>query len=531
MSPKQRAIAVPDRIAAVDLGSNSFHLVIARVVDGQPEVVDRRREMVQLALGLDEDGGLSRGARDRALACLQRFAQRLRGMPPAAVRAVGTNTLRAARRARDFRREAEEALGHRIEVVSGREEARLIYLGVAHTLADDEGQRLVIDIGGGSTELILGERFEAREVESLYMGCVSFSLRFFPEGRISPAGWDRCVLAAQQELQTIAKAFHARRWSSAVGASGTIRTTEAVLSGLDLGKDTITRKALETLVAEVLRHKHTRKLAYAGLKPERRAVFPGGLAILLALFDALGLDKLDTSTGALREGLLFDLLGRASHEDVRERTIEAFLARFRADEAQARRVEQTALELYDASDTEAVVNQADARDYLSWAARLHEVGHAISFRHYHKHGAYLVDNSDLPGFSRDEQALLAFLVHAQRRRFPDELLEPLRPKVAEDAVRLAILLRLAVLLNRSHDPIALPGLRAVWKGRRLQLAIPRQWWEAHRLADADLEEEARLIDRAGPAFALELVRSRDREDAPGDETVARRGLANRAKRS
>ena len=495
-------VSIPERIAAIDLGSNSFHMVIARLVDGNPVIIDKHREMVRLAEGLDEQGNLSLESRDRALLCLERFGQGLRDLPSGAVHIVGTNTLRVAENAMEFRVAAEKALGHSIHVVSGKEEGRLIYLGVAHSLADDSQRRLVIDIGGGSTELILGKQFETQKVASLLMGCVSFSQRYFPKGAITQSRFRKAVLAAQRVLEPFAKGFRQEDWEEVVGASGTMRAAESTIQGL--GKTQVTRKSLGLLMDAMVESGHCDELDLAGLRAERRPSFPGGIAIVKALFDTLEIKKLAISTGALREGLLYDLLGRVGHEDVRERSIALFQKRFSVDLEQATRVENLALDLFDGANTKKVTQHREARLFLAWAARLHEIGLAVNVRLFHRHGAYLVKNSDLPGFSQDEQNLLAFLLLSQRRRFPDEALEGLATKQQPTAICLAMLLRLALLFLRNRSTQATPPLPIRWKEDCLCLTVPGDWLAEHPLTELDLQEECSLLEKSQHALALEI---------------------------
>lgn len=495
---------LPARIAAVDLGSNSFHMVIARIVDGEPVIVDRLREQVQLADGLGEKSMIAPKAAARALDCLSRFGQRLAEMAPETVRAVGTNTLRAARNAEEFVDEAEARLGHRIEVVPGAEEARLIYLGVAHTLADDEdGRRLVLDIGGGSTECILGRRFEAQQVESMFMGCVGWSQRFFKDGRITRGAMKKAILAAEVELQPVRRQFREIGWHSAVGASGTIRAASSVILANEWG-DAIDPASLDRLRAELIERGHVDELDLAGLKAERKPVFPGGIAILSALVERLRIQRLQTCGGALREGVVYDLLGRVRHEDVRERTIGIFQSRYDIDVAHAERVEKTALMLYERSSSKKLVAIAGARSFLSWAARLHEIGVAVSHRHHHRHGAYLLENADMPGFSQNDQQLLAFLVNAHRRKFPHGAIEELPADVKDDAARLALLLRLAVVLCRGRSPKPRPEIGVSWHKSRLKVSFPDGWLDDHDLTQTDLQTEQELLASSSMPWELEL---------------------------
>jgi len=494
VSRKSVPAKLPDVLAAVDLGSNSFHMIIARVVNGQLHTLDRLREMVQLGAGLNKKNYLSEVAQQRAIACLQRFGQRLSSMPKGSVRAVGTNTLRQAQNAKQFLSAAQQALGHSIEVIGGGEEARLIYLGVAHSLADDAGRRLVIDIGGGSTEFIIGERFEPLHMNSLEVGCVSSSLRHFPNGIISRANMQRAEIAAQQELQSIAAHYRAIGWKTCIGASGTINAIRDVVRANNWSENLITLAGLRKLRKYMLAAGNVQTLNLPGLRSERAAVFPGGVAILLAAFESLGIEQMACSDGALREGLLYDLLGRIRHEDIREHTVAALSTRYHVDIGQARRVEQTAqLVLKPLIRIWGLKNHATL---LSWAARLHEIGLSVSHSQYHKHGAYLIANSDMPGFSREDQQLVAALILGQRSKFPLPVFQDFANGLCDTAQRLCIILRLAVLLNRSRSKQPLPKISFTEIAKTLHMKFPRGWLNEHPLTRADLAQEAKYLKPA-----------------------------------
>lgn len=480
-------------LAAIDLGSNSFHMVVARANDGQLAVLDRIKEMVQLGAGLDERRNLSAEAQARALATLDRFGQRLRGFPSENVKAVGTNTLRMARNAEGFLEKAEEALGHPIEIVSGIEEARLIYSGVTRSLPPGDSRRLVVDIGGGSTELVVGQKTKPLDLESLYVGCVAMMRLHFPDGKISPKRFRRAEVAALQELERVQKRFRKIGWDVAIGASGTIRAVLSVAQGLERGKGTITRDSLKKLRAAVLSFDDIEHLGLEGLNRARANVFPGGLAILGAVFESLEIDEMRVSDSALREGLLHDLLGRFLHKDVRAATVEALMERYHVDRAQARLVEDTVLELLKQVSSAWTLPKRSV-ELCSWAARLHEIGLDIAHSHYHKHGAYVLENADMPGFTQQEQRLLAGLVRAHRRKFPGPLFRSL-PTKARLVEHLSVLLRLSVLLHRSRTPIDRVTVTA---GKRsLDVAFGEGFLEAHPLTQADLQEEADFLKEAG----------------------------------
>lgn len=488
-------------LAGIDLGSNSFHMVVARVIQGQVHVVDRLRDRVQLAAGLDARRELRPEAIERGIECLERFGQRIRDLPVTNVRAVGTNTLRQAKNGRAFIERAELALGHPVEVISGREEARLIYLGVAHDLSDSGGKRLVVDIGGGSTEVIIGERFEPLATDSLYMGCVNFSLRYFPQGKVRREEMRQAEIAARVELQPIERAYRTAGWDHAIGASGTIVAIEQIMRANDWG-DSITHRGLKRLKKAMFAAEDMGHFALAGLPPDRASVLPGGVAILSAVFDAFGIESMTAATGALREGLLYDLLGRFRHEDVRDQTIRRFEQDYHLDTSQAARVERTALGLLEQVALSWELDVAMARQMLSWAARLHEVGLSIAHSGYHKHGAYIIEHADMPGFSREDQLTLALLVRSHRRKFSREELRRLPGSRTKLALRLAALLRLAVTLHRDRGGTPTPSLVLRARGSNLDLELPPRTLEESPLTRADLEEEVARFDQAGLTLRL-----------------------------
>ena len=496
-APEHDVPSVAEPLAAIDLGSNSFHLVLGRVVGGHLDVLDRLREPVRLAAGLDDHKRLHRDAIERALACLRRFAQRLRGMPEHAVRAVGTNTLRSARNGEAFRREAQRVLGHPIEVIAGREEARLIYLGVAHAHADNGERRLVIDIGGGSTECIIGKGFTPLYRESLYMGCVSISRRFFPEGRIDKHSMKRAVLAARIEFEPIERQYRDADWRSAVGSSGTIKAIATIARAAGWCEHGVDRDALRRLRRALVRARHVDAVKLRELRDDRRPVLAGGVAVLSAALDALDIEHLDVSDMALREGLLFDLIGRMRHEDVRDATVERRIERYRIDAAQGDRVAATALALHGQVGAAWDLDDENAEQLLGWAARLHEAGLFVSHNQYHKHGAYLLANGDMSGFSRQAQSMLASLVRGHRRKFPASVFNQLTSGEARRARRLCVLLRLAVVLNRSRADDLLPGVAALARGEDVSVAFPPGWLDEHPLTRADLEQEQAYLADVG----------------------------------
>ena len=483
----------PQYLAAIDLGSNSFHLVVARIEDGHVHILDRIKEMVRLGGGLDKNGRLSEEARIRALSCLDRFAERVQKLPQGSVAAVGTNTLRQAKNSRQFLESASEVLGHPISIIGGKEEARLIYLGVCHSLVAEDGKRLVMDIGGGSTELIIGEGFEPHHLSSLEMGCVSMSRAFFRKGRLSKKNWEKAGIAAHLELRPIRRHFRKVGWTSATGASGTIRAVGSVLKALGLETYNITRDGLYEIRSKMIAAGHIKNLDLPGLDSDRQPVFAGGLVILIATFEALKIKTMQVSDGALREGLLYERLGRIQSEDTRLKTISSVQQRFQISQKHARRVSLTSQRLLNACEKDWKLRLEDA-EILHWASSLHEIGLAVSLSAYQKHGAYLLEQADLPGFSLEEQHRMSVLVRCHRKKISKKFFKGLPEKDQKTALRLTILLRLATLLHRSRkDETAV--IEEVEAGENsLTLKFAQYELINHPLQRASLEKEANYLE-------------------------------------
>src|SRR6202789_4681494 len=418
---------VPHVLAAVDLGSNSFHMVVARYSHGQLVILDRLREMVRLAAGMGDSGRLDDTATDRALRCLERFGQRLRAMRADSVRVVGTNALRRAKRKRWFLERARAAQGHPIEIISGREGARLIYSGVAHTSPMSPDKRLVIDIGGGSTEVVIGQGFDPFLLESLSVGCVGLSASFFDDGRISAKRLERARTAVRLELEPVQEAYRKMGWLQVFGSSGTVRVISDVLHRLNPDSPHITLDNLNALAERVVAAGHVDELDLPDVDAERAPVFPAGLAILLEVVENFGIDRVRVAEGAMREGLLYDLMGRFTNEDARVRSVRAMEKRYHIDELQADRVEATAVGLLEQVENDWGLEDPLAESVLRWAARLHETGLDIAHSKYHRHSAYLLEHADMPGFPREEQLLLSALVGCHRRQLSVASLEDLLP--------------------------------------------------------------------------------------------------------
>lgn len=491
-------------LAAVDLGSNSFHLQISRVVNSQLYPLDALKETVRLGAGITAEKSIDSVAAERAFAALRLFAERLRGLPKDAVRVVGTNALRVAKNAGAFVKEAETILGYPIEIIAGREEARLIYIGVANSLPPSNHQRLVVDIGGGSTEFIIGHRLKPKAAESLYMGCVSYSERHFPGGAMDKRSFREAQLAARKEVEQIAARYHKEGWKEAYGSSGTAKALGIILNENGITTEGISLEGLEWLRDKALKAGGFKSLETAGLKGvkgDRVPVLPGGLAIMLTIFEELHLMRMSVADTALRDGVLHDLLGRTHHEDIRDATVEAMSKRYHVDQTQATRVKQLALEFFERIDESADTEIAfQRRQKLAWACRLHEIGIDIAQAGFHKHSAYVIANADMPGFSKREQAALATLALAQRGKLS---------KVAGDLPREAsfaatvLCLRLAVLLSRSRRNVDTKRFGLAKINSDFRLSADAAWLETNSLTDYELRQEA--DEWASVGMRLEIV--------------------------
>jgi exopolyphosphatase/guanosine-5'-triphosphate,3'-diphosphate pyrophosphatase len=488
--------------AAVDLGSNSFHLLVARREHGELRVIDRIKEMVRLGGGLDPEGRLDPAVQDRAFACLARFGQRLRGIPADNLRAVGTQTFRRMRNANAFLMIAETALGCSIDIIAGREEARLIYLGVSQGVSGHEQRRLVIDIGGGSTELVIGEGLHPLEMESLQYGCVSLTRQYFGEGKLSRKRWKKAVRSVKADLQELRLRYLDTGWETAIGSSGTIKAVEEICRRQGWVERGISADALFLLRDRLLAFKRIEKVSLPGLSERRHPVIAGGLAILQACFQVLEIDNLQVSPFALREGVLHDLLGRLEHRDPRDTTVEAFMARYSVDREQVERVQQVALTACD-KIADGMFLRPVHRQLLSWAADLHETGLCVSHSQYHHHSGYLVAHSDMPGFTRQEQGFLAALVRYHRRPVPASFADELPSRLHEPLRITLFCLRFACILCRSRDEQALPSFRLGGGDNMITAGFPKKWRQAHPLTMFDLQQETRDLRSIGLNFRVD----------------------------
>lgn len=482
------------KVAALDLGSNSFHLVVARIVAEDVQILHQLKLRVRLAEGLNEDGWLSDEAMERGLDHLRILAESLQDFKPDEVRIVATYTLRKARNAREFVKAAKQILPYPVEIVSGAEEARLIYMGIAHTLYH-EGSRLVIDIGGGSTETIVGQGFDPALRYSLSMGCVTYTKRFFKDGTITTKQMKRAIKAARQEIGMVSESLLSQGWDNCIGSSGTISAVVNSASEINgrVATDGITLADLDALMKVCVETGATEKLSFNGISDQRRNVFPAGLAILIGLFKTLKISSLAYSPAALREGVLYEMEDSLAHHDIRERTAQSLVTRYVVDTQQASRVEATAHHLFDQVGKAWDISKPELGNLLSWAALLHEVGLQINSRNSHKHAEYILRNIDMPGFNQEQQEVLATLVRFQRKKIRSETFEEFLFYAAPEICRLIVLLRLSVLLNFKRQDNLLPDIKTRAKDDTLTLQFPKGWLADHTVVDANLEQEQRYL--------------------------------------
>lgn len=476
--------------AAVDLGSNSFHMVICRVNQDTVETVDRVKEMVQIARGM-HSGTIAPDAQERALQCLKRFADRLRGIPAAQVRAVGTKSLRAAKNARGFLRDAEQALGHPIAIISGYEEARLVYKGLARCVANDDNRRLVIDIGGASTEFIIGRESEPELLDSLNFGCVVFAEKYDLKNQVSAKAMRSAYLAACNDLETIRHSYRKKGWDIVYGTSGTMRAIADLVTSSD-GGAIIRASSLKELSAAVINDSEE---TLSSMPKLRRDVLPAGIAVLRAIFDQLKIDKIHVGDASLKEGLIYDTIGRFNNVDARYAAVAKLQGQYNIDAAQAERVAQTAITFWRQIKTPEIPGVSRTK-ILTWAAQLHEVGLGISLSGHHNHGYYILRHSDLAGFGRYEQYILACLVRAHRKKINEDRFAGMEKKVRQALQPMLVCLRLAVILHRRREDITeLPVLK--YSGSTYSLIFAIGWLEENPLTATGLEKEAVYFRDAG----------------------------------
>ena len=482
--------------AAVDLGSNSFRLHVGHHDGESIRVVKSAREPIRLAAGLDSKGNLTDAAMQSAIDALKGFNTLLKAYELEAVRVVATNTLRIARNVATFLPAAEKAIGYPIEIISGEEEGRLIYMGVASNIALPTERRLVLDIGGGSTEIILGKGQEIERVESFSIGTVKQSLLFFPGGRIDAASFESAILSARSHFEDAAPPYHPQYWSNAYGSSGTIRAIADAIAKNGLGDGTLSLKSLTALKIRLIQFGHTSRIELIGMKPDRAAVIVGGLAILIALIQELGIKTLIPVEAGLRMGVLWDLQWRATKRDRREQSARSFAQRFHVDEGRADRVADVATSLY----AQLKPSSEALNRLLYWSGLLHEVGLTVSQSGYHKHGAYMVENADLPGFTTREQRIMSQLIVAQKgnlRKLGDALADP-------DVAKAALALRLSVMFMHSRIDVTIDQMRVRMKNR-IDLEVRRDWVSDHPTVAYWMEKEKESWSEVGVDFSIKII--------------------------
>lgn len=486
-------------IAAVDLGSNSFHLVVAREVDGNLQILHKEKQRVYLAEGLDDKNQLEQAAIERGLAVLKQFAVTLQDFPRCNVKVAATYTLRRAKNISTFLALANKIFPFHIEVIAGQEEARLIYQGVANNLHHD-GNRLVIDVGGGSTELIIGKHFEHHLLASRNMGCVSFTKQFFNGGTINSKRFLRAQTKAEQELEVIFASYISAGWQSVIGTSGTIKSILSMLQANDPEQQTITLPRLLELKVQFLAAKNISELIISGLTPERQASICGGLAILIAIFKLFSIDEMHYSDYSLREGLLYEMQQKLAHKDIRTNTIENLSERNAIDKEHANRVSQTAKWLFHEFKAPWQLNDSDSLSLLGWAAQLHEIGLTINSSSIHKHSAYIVANSQLPGFTQQQQVLLSCIIRFYRKKIRLDELPSLLTLTQQQVIHLIIILRLAVLLNQKRQIEKIVKFEASANINSIFLKFADKWLTEHTLFKADLQQEQSYLKKVGIAL-------------------------------
>ncbi len=486
------------KVAALDIGSNSFHLVVARIVAGSVQILHRVKQKVRLGDGLGSDNILSKEAMQRGLDTLEVIAESLQGFEPECVRVVATHTLRKASNAKEFLKAAKKVFPFPIEIISGAEEARLIYQGVAHT-NHQEGQRLVVDIGGGSTEFIIGEGFETKVLRSLQMGCVSYTNRFFKQGEIKVRSFNKAITSAQQELEMIDKNYKQIGWNTCIGTSGTIKIIIELAAQLDS-----TNRENHVCLTDLLTLKdlccaagNSKDLQIEGLSDDRRPVFVGGLAILIAVFKSLNIQEMEFSQDALREGVLYEMEDHLTHPDIRQRSAESLATRYDVDVEQAKRVLATTMELYKQCKKAWKIDNKELKNMLAWSALLHEVGLQINTRGIPRHSGYILQNIELPGFGQEQQNLLATLARFYRKKIKVAEIPEFTLLAQEQVYRLIALLRLGVLLNIKRQDDILPEMSLKADGDRLHIQFPDTWLEQKPVFSADIQRESDYIQELG----------------------------------
>lgn len=483
----------PDTLAAIDLGSNSFHLIVARLSNGTMQPLVQDKQIVRLADGLDENQELSEEAIERGLEVLRSFGETVKQLHPSNIRIVATYTLRRAKNRNQFVRAARKIFPLPVEIISGDEEARLIYQGIAHT-THAEGKRLIVDIGGGSTEFVIGEHFDVLQLSSQPMGCINYTRAFFADGTITEDRFNQAETQAQQRLEIIDRRFCNTGWDIALGTSGTAKAIAqyAESQGL-LEQGCFNLEALEKMKAQLVQAGHATEIE--GIDEPRKPVIAAGLSIMIAIFRQLGVEKMGIGDAALREGVLYDLTERMDHQDIRERTVNSLVVRYDIDQEQTRRVQQTADRLFRPCAHLFTEDQRDDLERtLGWAITLHEIGLHINRRGIQRHSKYIVENTEMPGFSDEEQKLLGLLVGSYRKRFQRKKFPDFSQYESDQIFILVMILRLSTLLNQRRLDDHIPDLAFGANNDAAQITFPINWLAERQLIKADLKSESEILE-------------------------------------
>ncbi|KGQ46068.1 exopolyphosphatase [Gallibacterium anatis] len=488
-------------IAVVDLGSNSFHMIVARIVNGSIQILSRLKQKVQLAEGLDQNQILSQQAMDRGIACLALFSERLQGFPAENVQVIGTYTLRRALNSDQFLQQAARVFPYKINIISGQQEAKLIYAGVSHT-QPEKGRKLVIDIGGGSTEMVIGDDFTPLIAESRHMGCVSFAKRFFKDGVISKQRFQQAKQCALEKIEDLAWEYRQLGWDSALGSSGTIKTVSEVLLALHFKDGLITLERLNDLIERTLKVTHFTQLHLPGLHHNRIDVFVPGLAILVALFETFQIKSMRYSDGAVREGVMYNFEDKFRVSNIRERTVNSLNQQFNLDRQQAQRVSKTAQMLAKQFKLWKEPQYSDEmQQILYYGALTHEVGIVINHRYVQKHSAYILQNTELPGFDNEQQRLLAILARFHTGTFRIADIPDCYRYNNDDVLALILLLRLAVIFNKARQATEPAEIGVQNKNaQQWQLTFPKHYLEHNPLLNSDLQQEQKFLAVLGIIF-------------------------------
>jgi exopolyphosphatase/guanosine-5'-triphosphate,3'-diphosphate pyrophosphatase len=498
----QQLIPQKNVYAVIDLGSNSFHMLIAKSMAGGIHTIGRVKRKVRLAAGLDSNNILSDEAMQRGWECLALFAERLQDIPKQNVTIVATATLRLAINAEVFKTQAEKILGHAINVISGELEARTIYKGVAHT-SSCTGNQLVIDIGGASTEVVIGKGFEALHYKSLNMGCVTFLERYFKDSQLNEANFDTAINAARIIIDDVAIEYKSAGWELASGASGTVQAIQEIMIAQGLS-DSLTLEKLNTIKQQSITYQTISDLALPGLSEDRRLVFVSGLAILIALFESLEINKMGLAGGALREGVLYSMVNEFNSNDICKRTVDGLMNRYHVDQNQANRVFFLAVQLAKSVENDWPIEKMNGLILLKAVSQLHELGLIIEYKQYHKHTAYILENTEMPGFSQSEHKVIAAVACAHREDISQDIFKPLGSNnlLAQYLVRI---IRLAVILSMRRQDDVLPKFTLTAKKEVLNLGFATNWLNEHPLMASELIQESKQQSKIGWKFIVSSI--------------------------